>query len=58
MIQSENRQFLADGDPYGNRTRVSAVKEFKVMESTARPRVAPSFPPLHINGLVMRGDVA
>lgn len=44
------------GDPYGNRTRVSAVKGLFTLKSMARPAFHGLFPPLHINGLRVRGD--
>jgi hypothetical protein len=45
-----------DGDPYGNRTRVSAVKGGKSIKSISRPDVHRAFAPLHNNGLWRRGD--
>jgi len=44
------------GDPYGNRTRVSAVEGEKRLETRARPLFHVSFPPLYFNGLQGRGD--
>jgi hypothetical protein len=49
------QQFQA-GDPYGNRTRVSAVKGDLPLESTARPAFLDLFRPLNLNGLRVRGD--
>jgi hypothetical protein len=44
------------GDPYGNRTRVSAVKGLFPLKSMARPAFHHSFLPLSFNGLAQRGD--
>jgi hypothetical protein len=44
------------GDPYGNRTRVSAVKGLFPLFSKARPAFRLSFLPLCFNGLAVRGD--
>lgn len=44
------------GDPYGNRTRVSAVKGLFALESMARPAFRVLFSPIEINGLGQRGD--
>ena len=56
MIYLWNWRFSATGDPYGNRTRVSAVKGLKAMESMACPAFPVSFSPLSFNGLRLRGD--
>jgi hypothetical protein len=45
-------------DPYGNRTRVSAVKGEKPLESTASPTFPVPFLPLFINGLQGRGETS
>lgn len=45
-----------NGDPYGNRTRVSAVKGLFAFESMARPAFHALFPPLCFNGLAVQGD--
>jgi hypothetical protein len=56
MIYIRNWRFSAAGDPYGNRTRVSAVKRLFAMESMARPAFPVLFLPLYNNGLRVRGD--
>lgn len=45
-----------NGDPYGNRTRVSAVKGLFVMKSMARPAFPVPFYAISLNGLAVRGD--
>ncbi len=55
-ICSKIIQRFERGDPYGNRTRVSAVKGVFALESTARPAFHALFLPLSINGLAGRGD--
>jgi len=45
-----------DGDPYGNRTRVSAVEERNTTKSIVCPNVHGAFAPLDNNDLSGRGD--
>jgi hypothetical protein len=48
--------FWKTGDPYGNRTRVSAVKGEKSINSMVRPLLAKILGSIFFNGLQDRGD--
>ena len=56
IAATKKRLICAAGDPYGNRTRVSAVKRFFALISTMFPHFLGLFMSRHIRALRGRGE--